>query len=180
MNNTVSADIIKRVEDKILEVMTILQSRYPHVVMTIPSYSFRQMGRKGGLAYYSLAKMEFNSDFFKNHCEDMINQTIPHEIAHCIAYQVYGMAGKGHNRLWKNIMYALSSIGVKVTRCHEYNLEGVKTRKVLRPFIYACSCQKFTFTMNIHIKIQQGRRYTCRKCRHPISLLGCNLISQAA
>lgn len=165
---TVSTEIIKRIEDKILEVMLLLQKRY-NVVLELPKYSFRQMGTKGGLAYYRDYRIELNSDFFKNYCEEMINQVVPHEIAHLVSFKVYGPLGRGHGQFWKGVMSSLRPLGVTITRCHSFSLEGVKHRRVAKPFAYKCGCMVHNVTLNIHTKIARGSSRRCIRCRQKLT-----------
>ena len=172
MNDVITPEIIQKIETKIAEVMGLFRKRFHSADLTeTPKYSFRQMGRRGGLAYYKENRIELNPDFFKNHAEEMINQTVPHEVAHLVAFKVYSLLGKGHGRFWKLVMGALYPLGVKVSRCHQYDLEGVKVRIVARPFSYHCGCMDHNITKNIHAKIQSGRKYTCNRCRQPIKLI---------
>ena len=122
----IDTTIHKRIEDKILEVLLLAQSIY-NQPFEIPTLEYRQMGQTAGKAWYLAWKIELNPDFLKNgHLEDVINQTLPHELAHLIARKVYGVLGRGHSRSWKSVMVRL---GLRPNRCHNYSLEGVKTRK---------------------------------------------------
>lgn len=123
----IDTTIHKRIEDKILDVLLLAQSIYKQP-FEIPTLEYRQMGRVAGKAWFFNWKVEINPDFLKNgHLEEMINQTLPHELAHLISQKVYGRTlGGGHGRLWKSVMVRL---GLPPNRCHDYSLEGVKTRK---------------------------------------------------
>jgi hypothetical protein len=58
-------------------------------------------------------------------------------------------------------------------RCHEYSLEGVKTRKVEKPFKYSCDCGiDHWVTHHIHNKHQFGRTYRCGRCRKTLTYEG--------
>jgi SprT protein len=149
--------VVKRIEDKILEVLLQAQSIYKQP-FTLPTLEYRQMGRKAGYATYSTWHVALNSDFLHNgHLEEMIEQTLPHEIAHLISYKVYGpVLGTGHGRCWKSVM---SRLGLEVRRCHDYSLEGVKVRKVTRvPAKCPCCGQMFNLTKIKANRIQMGRK----------------------
>jgi SprT protein len=94
--------------------------------------------------------------------EDMINNTIPHEVAHVVVRQTWPSA-KGHGKEWKLMMYYL---GLEAERCHSYDTVAARQRqKAPRPHVYYCNCDEPHRVTNIlHRRMQQGRRYTCRKC----------------
>jgi len=169
---TVSPEIIKRIEDKILETLLVLQKRYPSANLDIPTWKWNPMGRTAGRAHYLGNLVELNPDFINNHLDELINQTLPHEIAHLVSVKVYGLQlGRGHGRFWKSVMYALSPLDVEVRRCHDYSLEGVSKIRP-RPYEYVCHCKDKTFslTANIHGKIQRGQKRFCTRCKATIIL----------
>jgi len=177
---TVSPELIKRIEDKILETLLLLQSRYPKTNLDIPKWRWTKMGRVAGKAHYIDNLVELNPDFLTNHLEELINQTLPHEIAHLVSVKVYGQQlGRGHGRFWKSVMYALSPMGVECRRCHDYSLDGV-SKVHPRPYEYVCRCKDKTFnlTANIHNKIQRGQKRICVRCKTVIVLK--SSIQQAA
>jgi len=177
---TIPNDIVKRVEDKILDTLLLLQKRYPNANLEIPKWQWTKMGRTAGRAHYGLGLVELNPDFITNHLEELINQTLPHEIAHLASFKIYGILGKGHGRFWKSVMYALAPLGVQVKRCHDYSLDGVTTRVRPRPYEYVCGCKDKTIkvTSNIHNKIQRGQKRFCIRCKVTIKLK--SLVQQAA
>jgi SprT protein len=167
----IDPQIIKRIEDKVLDVLLKAQDIYKQS-FAIPTLEYRQMGRKAGYAEYLRWNIALNSDFLYNgHLEDMIEQTLPHELAHLISYRVYGpVMGAGHGRAWKSVMFRL---GLRVQRCHNYSLEGVKTRKVVRvPAKCPCCGQMFQLT-----KIKANRLAAGGKLWH--SEGRCRLLKQS-
>jgi SprT protein len=172
----VSAELQMVVEDKIAECLAKCQ---PHSTTPIPTPKlvFRQMGQRSGLCCINyLTKtctLTFNPDFFKNEYNDMVNVTIPHEVAHYVAGFMYGQPAHGHGHYWRTVM---SWLGIRhAERCHSYNMEGVKTRQVNKPFRYSCGCQGKTFDLTRlkHDKIQRGVRTWCRVCHRILSYMGC-------
>jgi len=169
---TVSPEIIKRIEDKILETLLLLQARYTKANLEIPTWRWNKMGRIAGKAHYTGNLIELNPDYIANHLDQLINQTLPHEIAHLAAVKIYGLQlGRGHGRFWKSVMYSLSPMGVQVKRCHDYSLDGVSKVRP-RPYEYVCRCKDKTFnlTANIHNKIQRGSIRHCVRCKATITL----------
>ncbi len=167
----VSSDIKNEVMAKVEEVLNLWRAKYPGTNLPTPTVKFKQSGRRAGVCYFNHFTKEctitINPDYFHNHHDDMINRTVPHEVAHYVSDMVYGRLGRGHGPHWKSVMRA---IGLKPDRCHTYSLEGVKTRSVAKPFKYICGCAEPNMvTLRIHTKIQErGAKYTCRKCRKKI------------
>jgi len=171
----IDPQINHRIESKILDTLLLAQSVFKRS-FDLPKLEYRQMGRAAGWATYSQWKVTLNSDYLRNgHLEDMVNQTLPHELAHLISYSVYGpQIGRGHGRAWKHVM---RSLGLRPDRCHDYSLEGVKTRKKAK---YACKCptcgQEFLVTLNRVHQLRSGRKIFhsapgCRSIKAPLVIL---------
>jgi SprT protein len=105
--------------------------------------------------------------------EDMINQTLGHELAHLVAYKVYG--SWGHDWKWRTVMRAL---GLDPSRCHSYSLEGVKTRNVRKVMAKCPTCGKeFPVTLRRAAQIRGGLNIfhadsRCRYVRAALTLVG--------
>jgi len=129
----------------------------------MPSVSIALSGAVAGRACYSRWMLKFNPDIYSRHQDDFSNRTVPHEIAHLIAYVLNaGKRPKPHGFEWQQVMIKL---GVKdATRCHHYNIEGLARRRE-RPYIYSCSCAVHRLTSILHKRIQQGQTRTCNRCR---------------
>lgn len=89
----------------------------------LPGVVFAHLGMVGGRATYRENVIEIHPGFVEQNFEDYIRQTIPHECAHLIAYQLHGVYGKGHGEIWKAVMMQL---GVPPDRCHDYDCTMMK------------------------------------------------------
>lgn len=89
----------------------------------------------------------------------IINQTIPHEVAHMVASKLHGR-GVGHGFMWKNIML---KFGKPPTTTH--NLPLPRARKTKR-YEYVCACRTYWLGKNRHYKLQNNPRYyqPCLTC----------------
>ncbi len=173
---TVSPTLENAVREKMAATMAVARSHYSKNIPE-PVLKFRQLGRRAGVCrfnfYDNTGLVVINPDFFKNYYDDMLNDTVPHEVAHHLSAYIFGPKGYNHSCLWKGVMRV---IGVPAAeRCHEYSLEGVKTRQVSKPYQYGCGCEvKHPATkskhekMQYHITIYGKTGYTCRKCRKPL------------
>lgn len=58
--------------------------------------------------------IDLSTELFWQYTENFIIDTIPHELAHLVAYTIYG--DSGHGKGWKSI---LSQFNIKTTRLHQ-------------------------------------------------------------
>ena len=188
---TVSPQIQEAFQNKMEEVLNICRQKSGQNIPT-PPLKFRQMGRRAGVCHCSFI-FEFgrrtsykpgsgyvviNPDYLKNYWDDMLNDTCPHEVAHYVAAFLYGREGYGHNNLWRRVM---SWMGIPAAdRCHQYSLEGVKTRQTHKDYKYTCGCYGSIYwvTAAKHERYQYGERTgrgaRCRRCRKVIVIEGFN------
>ena len=183
---TVSPELRKACEAKMEETLDICRKKYGKDIPT-PPLKFAHLGRRAGICQYVMpswinnhtttATIIINPDFFVKYYDDMLNDTVPHEVAHYISVFIHGERGSGHGWLWKSVMHA---IGLSGDRCHTYSMEGVKTRRPM-PFKYTCGCDDGTkehlVSSVIHRKHQLalsvGRKgYRCQKCRQHLVYQG--------
>jgi len=81
-------------------------------------------GTTAGKAWLGQWRIQLNEQLCKENIEDFINDTIPHEVAHLIAYKVFG--DDGHGDGWKSVMRAL---GLNPSRCHNYDTRRVEDNR---------------------------------------------------
>lgn len=166
MNN----ELIKRVEDKILETFLLAQRSFGKV-FELPQLSFElNSSRVAGQAHLREWKIKINPEFLEQYPDKIISRTVPHEVAHLVAYKVYPYAKQHHGPEWKSVAVKL---GTEPTRCHSMHLPSKQ------PHTYVCSCQKFHVSNLIHRKIQNGQRRFCPKCKKYLVYLSSVLLSNS-
>lgn len=99
-------------------------------------------------------QIRYNVAFFQNNFEEMLNRTVPHEVAHIIEVVKYGRASHGYN--WSSIMRQL---GADPARCHNYDMSVVYQNAV------KCSCKVHHVTKNLYNKIRAGSGHHCSRCK---------------
>lgn len=111
-----------------------------------------QARKVNGRTHYNL---EFNTHAIAQDWDDMVNDTIAHEVAHMIDYAIHGKM-HGHSRVWKRIAW---SIGCTGNRCHTLDMSAVKRkRKKLDRFIYEATCgTEVQLTKIRHNRLQSGQ-----------------------
>ncbi|ATH82968.1 MULTISPECIES: SprT family zinc-dependent metalloprotease [Pseudomonadaceae] len=133
-----------------------------------PEVSFKLRGQKAGVAHLTENKLRFNLQLYRENREDFLRQTVPHEVAHMVAHQLFGPRIQPHGEEWQLIMRGVYELAPQ--RCHNYE---VQRRKVSR-FIYRCSCPEgeFPFSAQRHAKVAKGQRYYCRRCKVTLQFTG--------
>ena len=146
------------VSDKLKELR--LKTRELFEVKIDPTISYDLRGQAAGQANYRHNVIRLNRELLEKYTADFIDQTIPHEFAHLVAYQVYGSRIKPHGKEWKSVVLAL---GAKPVRTHSY--EATPTRRLKR-FRYQCDCPDslYEITSVRHNRILRGHIYLCKKC----------------
>lgn len=92
--------------------------------------------------------------------ETFLARTVPHEVAHLVAFCRYGARVRPHGPEWRALM---GFFGADATRCHDFDLTDVP-RRSLQQFPYHCACREHRLTSIRHRRIQRGTRYRCPSC----------------
>lgn len=106
--------------------------------------------------------IRYNPFIFAKYFTDNFNETIPHEVAHYVTDELYGLRRiRPHGNEWKDVM---QFFGVAANRTATYDLSGIPRRQH-KTFTYHCSCQSYELTSRRHNKIMQNAgHYLCRAC----------------
>lgn len=125
-----------------------------------PVVDFKIRGATAGRARLYHWGIGYNAAIAERHFVRFMDRTVPHEVAHFVAWIVFGDAG--HRAGWKRVMH---DFGVEDnSRCHSYDLTGIVTRH--QRFPYHCACQTHQLTKR---KASSGRIYTCVRCKARLS-----------
>lgn len=113
----------------------------------------------------NLPILRFNPYLLVKYKEIFIDQVVPHECAHLVAYALFGKKIKPHGSEWKSLMVNLYQQTPDVT--HRFEIAP----KVRRLFDYRCACIDINHQLTVirHNKIKkQKAAYLCKKCRSPL------------
>jgi len=140
---------------------------YPFALVNwdAPTFSFNLRGTVGGRAYLRENKMTFQPVLFEQNKKDYFDNIIPHEVAHLVAWRVYG--DNGHGAGWKRVM---RDLGLVPTRCHSFDVSTVKQNYTIRRALYTCPCKK-EFELSIQ-KHRSKKSFICVACKNPIKFTG--------
>lgn len=118
----------------------------------------------GGVYHYNL---EFNIEAIQGNWDDMVGDTIPHEIAHIVDHVVHGVS-HGHGATWKRIARSLGCTG---KRCHNYKISRARRTTKYR---YVASCgTEVWLSKQMHNKVQLGQVRVLNKTRGRITASHC-------
>lgn len=84
-----------------------------------PKLHFGLRGQCAGRAWYDKNEVGLNYVYCQTQARDMLMDTLPHEIAHILAWQRYGRAEAGHGHGWSAMFGALTG-RAPLGRCHNY------------------------------------------------------------
>lgn len=132
-----------------------------------PLVLFDLRGRAAGQVRYGIREpwvIRYNPVLMRANAADFLVTTVPHEVAHLIAYAKYGARIRPHGPEWQSVMHLF---GVVPERCHRYDLSDVPGRS-LRQFDYHCTCRDHRLSSIRHNRILAGRAYICRHCATPL------------
>jgi SprT protein len=159
--------LVDLLEQKVKSCLRVAESYYQRP-FDYQAIHINIRGRAAGQIRYehsplknSLPLLRFNPYFLGRYQEVFIDEVVPHECAHLVAYAVYGMKIKPHGVEWKSIMKEL--YGCKPIVTHRYDMP----KKALNTFEYRCACSDIKHQLSVirHNKItRQTARYLCRSC----------------
>ena len=135
--------------------------------LPVPDVRFDLRGRSAGQAVYAKRSrrchIRINAELLASHPQEMLDVTVPHEVAHVAIYRLYGMRAKPHGAEWKALM---SAFGVAASACH--NMTTTPARRLTR-FRYRCGCAEPAWLTSIrHKRVLAGTRYCCRRCQQTL------------
>lgn len=104
--------------------------------------------------------IRYNPYIFAKYYDDNLHNTVAHEVAHYIVYQLYGRRVQPHGAQWRRVM--LDFKRDPSVYCN-YDLQGIPVKKY-QHIEYHCQCGVHKLTKIRHNRILKGARYYCKKC----------------
>ena len=98
-----------------------------------------------------------------------VEQTVPHEVAHVVAYLLHGKSIRPHGREWRAIMAEFGFASAE--RCHDFQLPEQQQTRHQRRWRYACGCREHALSTTRHNRVAKGVRYHCRECGEALERL---------
>lgn len=132
-----------------------------------PEILLNLRGQSAGVAELRANRLRFNKILYQENQQAFLAEVVPHEVAHLIAWQVYGLQIRPHGKEWQQIMQAVFSLEPK--RTHSFDIK----RAAKLGYKYTCCCaeKQHALTVRRHNKILQGQGYICLACKSPLRFL---------
>ena len=117
----------------------------------------------GGLSHSPLKlsnlQLRYNVQFLHTDFDDMLNNTVDHEIAHLV--DVTRRVKSDHSYIWARIM---REMGADPSRCHDYDMSNIYHHVV------KCDYMNHHVTERMYKKIKEGSGHRCNKCKSRLYL----------
>lgn len=127
-----------------------------------PDIKFTLRGKSAGTAHLQLNLLRFNPTLLAENHQTFIDQVVPHEICHLLAYQLFGRV-KPHGKEWQALMMDIYQLEPATT--HSLNIQSVTGRT----FDYLCGCGSIPLSIRRHNKVVRGEtQYRCRRCKQEL------------
>ena len=128
------------------KIATCLKKAEKHYGMEFiyPRVIFSNLGVMGGLCEPRITRdlIEFNIHMLSENPNIFISETVPHEIAHSVAFAIDNYCGV-HGKLWKEVMVLFNA---KPNKYHNYSIDTC-FKKAKKKERLACSKCLQTFTL---------------------------------
>lgn len=152
-----------------------------NVDLKMPSISYDLRGTTAGTANWRTWHIRLNAVLLQENFDDMLNDTVPHELCHLATDLIYPEAHQRgmsvvtasgrrrrakrspHGSQWQSIMRA---IGVDPTRCHSYDTTNARVKTRTR-YDYKCSTCDHVMSVGPkhHAKMQRGAYMYHKSCK---------------
>lgn len=127
----------------------------------MPDISLELRGQAAGKAWPQSNRLAFNRLLYQQNSAHFLQQTVAHEVAHLLAWQLYGGRIRPHGKEWQSIMQQL--FGLPALRCHSYTLPARK--RTLHDYHCGCAGRVHGLSAWRHGRIMnRGARYLCKGC----------------
>lgn len=142
------------------------------LAVPVPQVRMDLRGRSAGLAVYARrhrhrALIRFNALLCERYPEEMLDHTVPHEVAHVVTAWQHGPRVKPHGPEWRGVMAAFDR---PATVCH--NMVAAPARRH-RYFPYRCDCEELRYlSATRHNRVRRGAGYSCTRCGVRLAFTG--------
>ncbi len=127
-----------------------------------PAMGFYRGRTDAGRAHQREQRIEINEDLLERHPEAMLGETIAHELAHVLVFQLFGRRARAHGPEWQAVMREW--FGIRPQRTHNFDLEGLQVRRQQR-HRYHCGCREHALSTVRHHRALRGVDYRCVACQ---------------
>jgi SprT protein len=160
-----------------------MANKHFDVRLAMPEINFSLGGATtAGQAWGGGWLVKFHMGYLRENKDDYIKRTVPHEVAHLVAFKIWTIFGgrltssgikwdsnkkwqkiKPHGKEWKYVMEEV--FGLPSSRCHSYKKP---VGYIANVFEYACNCKTYELSIIRHRRALKGSGYRCNKCKQPL------------
>ena len=151
-----------------LEVLTEACQRHP--LKRTPTLVWKRFRTTAGRADLRNTIIELSSIVLRD--EAQVRDTLLHEYAHLMAFERYGMKGRGHGPAWR---HAMRELGLEPKVKHTYDCTGNRPRQRV---IYRCKGCGATFARLRRLAIR--KRFVHRGCGGDIAFVRVEALAEAS
>ncbi len=160
INHELKAEVIEATFEHIDTAATIFNRPFRKIEVL-----FDLRGQAAGM-YRIIGKsksIRYNPWIFSKYFAENLSNTVPHEVAHYIIYEIYARKQvRPHGSEWKDLMQAF---GANPARTFDHDLSGIPMVKH-KTYPYRCQCRAHSLTARRHNQIVRGKKtYFCRQCQ---------------
>lgn len=156
-------EIKERINSKIITCLQLVEMRHG-LKLPVPFVDYNMVGKASGEALCPEWVIRINSILLIENLEDMISDTVPHEVAHLAVYAVYPRrTPMPHGDEWVQMMRLF---GLEPHVCHNYDTTNSRVQR--KSWAYTCACGGvWELGTRKHRRHQamKGLAYYCRTCR---------------
>jgi len=159
INRGQQREVVDLTREYVRKAEQLFATKFPKITV-----KFDLSGRSAGM-YKVVGRgrcIRYNPWIFAKYFEENLGGTVPHEVAHFVIDQVYGMGRvKPHGVQWQALM---AKFGADAGVTFDLNLDGVPQRRQNR-HPYQCPCRRHEVSSTRHNRVQRGQHYYCVRCR---------------
>lgn len=154
------------IRSKLQEIVELGKSKFPTWSGIIGEVGFVASGVVAGRAWRQSKNLEFNL-VLAGRAGSTFIQTIAHEVAHLITFELYPFAKQGHGPEFRWVM---DRMGFEGSTYHKYDTAGLKRTYTKVRHVGVCDCGQHMLTTTVFNRIKTGVTYKCRRCSGKIAI----------
>lgn len=158
---------LSHIQQRITALYEVARQRFGRTFVK-PYVRMDLRGTTAGQAWPSKNMLRFNAMLYAQNSEHFLHHTVAHEVAHLLAYELFGRGIKPHGKEWQGIMERVFKVPAE--RCHQYDTQKSRTT---RQWDYQCGCQGKIIKLSAvrHNRMIRGTTvYRCVRCNEPLKL----------
>ncbi|NLW05030.1 MAG: SprT family zinc-dependent metalloprotease [Pseudomonadaceae bacterium] len=166
LNVSLQSELGLRLRSKVLSCYALAEQYYLKS-FSRPELLINLRGRSAGIAELQNNRLRFNAVLLQENEVAFLAEVVPHEIAHLLAWKIYGRNIRPHGNEWQQIMQQVFELSP--SRTHRFDVQ----RSAKMGYFYGCACvdKKHALTIRRHNRIMNGQGYICLLCKSHLRFL---------